>query len=459
MLNDVSNVSRYHVLQFTFVLFIGVAATSAILHVVNSSASVTLPPASVSVEGAIIPLLLAFFTGILILSPRREPANAIDIYVLGFSIRLVLSFLLSYTYQFQDEVLLHQQGEVLASCSVECWVNVMSEGRGYPALLGIFYSIFGVNLLVPKILNSALGSILPFLIADIVSKLYPSSSAASRSLYFSMFLPPLLLYSAMNLKELPSTFLLVLTFWVLMIPRRSIFFRSAFAVLVILATYCLRSGWAFFPLVALVSYLIFAERQRLQIFSMKRALGLVLLAIVIAFPLRSVMDGAIEYFNYRIFIGADAAFGTLQNSQSVTASLLDTADPWSIKNMAIQLARAPFSPSPLLILSRPSLIAVVDSLIAITQYILMPFAIIGFLKMWRSGEVMALGLVEAAILSTSGLSLMLGLTIQRHVVPHFAIVYMLASIGLRHWQSYAWVLWGWIVVAVVYTILYGVTKI
>lgn len=412
----------------------------------------------ISFTGAIFPLLLAYSIGMLACAIRSSPKDRFQVFSIGFCIRIIVGFMLSYIYQAQDEQILHIKAEELAY-DIE---NTPGGPDGYPRMLAVLYSIFGPNLLIPKVANSLLGSIIPFILYDIARSLSPSPRVARRVLYFSLFFPPLLFYSSMNLKELPCAFLLALTVWALFVLRWSFLFRLAFALLLTMVTYYLRGSWAILPGLVTFVYAILGHPVSFRaagiLFVWKVSVVAALL-LVLMFPMRSVVEGVLTHLNYRLFIGTYAGFATLRTTEgSVTRGLLDIERPWSVRNIAIQLLRAPFSPSPLAILYDPSVQAFIDSLNGLTQYMLMPFALTGLVANWRQREVLVLGLLQLSMLVVSGLSLMLGLTIQRHSVPQFVVLYVLAGIGTGAWRERRWIFAGWFVLVALYTVIYAALK-
>jgi hypothetical protein len=423
----------------------------------NTEATLLTPLSPVSLAGAVLPLLAAYCAGLLFCIFRRAPADRFGLFTIAFILRITIGLILAYAYHFQDEQILHEWAE-----NVFHYHDEFAIAPGYIKIVAILYLLFGSNLLLPKILNATLGSILPFLIYDIVQTCSPNKSTARRALYLSIFLPPLLLYSSVNLKELPSTFLLLTTIWWLLVPCWPLALRTCFALVTVLVTYFLRSAWALLPLGAIMLYLLLGDSswQLRRLLSTRRVLVLTAFMGILVFPLRPVVDGMVEYMEQRLWIGAYGSFGTLQTTEtSVTRSLLDIERPWALRNIAIQLLRAPFAPLPITPLLNPDIAIIFESLNAMTHYILMPLALIGLLAAWRWNGILMLGFLEMALLVATGLSLMLGLTIQRHIIPHFGIIYILASIGIDNWHRYHWIVLGWLALSIIYIAIYNVVKL
>jgi hypothetical protein len=415
------------------------------------------PMVMVSPSEVILPLLAAYCIGLLFCILRQSPSDKLQLFTIAFLTRIILGFILAYVYQHEDEVVIHETAKA----------HIVSHDKldltnGYIRIVSTLYSIFGANLLLPKILNTLLASILSFLLYDITYRCISSKKAARRALNFCIFLPPLMIYAPVNLKELPSTFLLVLTIWVLLVPRWHLWLRTGFALLMVVVTFFMRGAWALLPLGAIIIYLVLGDGvwQIRRLLSIRTVLVLAALAMILAFPLRSVVEGMIEYMAFRLFLGTYASSASLRTTESsVTRSLLDIERPWSLRNLAVQTLRAPFAPFPLWNLSEMEIREAIILLNSSTHYILMPFALIGLLTWWRQSSVMMLGIMEMALLTTISLSLMLGLSIDRHSIPHFGIVYILASMGVENCHRYKWMILGWIILAVTYIIVYNTLRL
>jgi hypothetical protein len=419
----------------------------------------------ISLFGSVLPIAFFYSIGSFIALLHKGPIYGLWIFTVVFIIKLIFAFILTDSYQGQDEQIFHDLAISTIECPLECNIIEIASGHAYSALLSVLYYIFGANFLLGKLLNVMLGSLMPFLIWDITYVIVYNRSTAYRAFFFTIFFPPFMLYSSMALKEIPSVFLLILTIWLLMVLKYPIFVRASLALVVTIITYLLRGAWMGFPLTAIAVFLCCGEgewlpNRRFSLERLKSGIGIMLiLGGLLALPFKGVMDGALAYLDSRVSIGTHVEFSTFKQSSSATKSLLDANNPWSLRNIIIQIARAPFSPSPLTVVASPGVGPLLDSLSAITQYILFPFALIGIISSWRSNGVLMLGVVQSCMTVFIGLSLMLGLTIQRHGIPQFAILYILSSIGIDHWRSYQKILSGWAILVVLFTILYMLTAL
>lgn len=406
--------------------------------------------------GAIPFLVIALSLGVIWCLFRTSPADRLQLFILMFAFRAALALVSGFLWHPQDELILHDIGHGLACCGLDTWAGQVLAGEGYTTLIGFLYAIFGPNLLVAKFLNVVIGSAIPFLAYDIAWKVFRSEQTARRALLLVGFLPPLLAYSAFSLKETLATAFLLLTLWMLMVPRWKLSGRLGGALLAVLATYLLRGEWAVFPLIAIASYLLLSgEVSAVSALSASRRLVyLGAVAIVLMVPLKPLVDVAIGKAQERIFVGAYATTSTLQTSGGVTAGLLDTAQPLSPRNLVIQLARAPFSPSPADVLIEPSIQSALDSINALAFYLVVPLAVVGLLAHRRRRDVLIVAVVGAVMLGVVGLALTLGLNIARHSIPSFGVLVILASAGWAERRRYGWIIGGWALAAFAYTLLY-----
>lgn len=89
---------------------------------------------------------------------------------------------------------------------------------GYPAFLALIFKLFGVNNFTPlAIVHAFMGAGSVTLTHVIARRVSGSNIVALASSLFIMFYPPLVLYGGLCLTELPSTFLLLLMTWALLV--------------------------------------------------------------------------------------------------------------------------------------------------------------------------------------------------------------------------------------------------
>lgn len=74
-------------------------------------------------------------------------------------------------------------------------------------------------MLLPEVVGALLGSLPRFFVQNLVTQ-FSRSKARWRALLFAAFLPPFVIFSAVNLKEIVTAFSLGLTSWFPVIVRR-----------------------------------------------------------------------------------------------------------------------------------------------------------------------------------------------------------------------------------------------
>lgn len=429
-------------------------------------ASTTMDPAMAQAAGLIrpvdaIPAATLFFAAVVItLWLRRDRDSAVGIGVLLFGIRAALALGSVYFYVGQDELILHEHARLLACCGVQSLGELLSTGQGYPLLVSFLYAALGPNIFIPKLMNAFLGTLVAFLLSDIARAIWNSSVITRRVLVIAGLLPPLLIYSALNLKEIPATFLLVGCFWVLFVPRWRLSVRVAASLLVVVTLFALRGEWAAFGLVAPFAYLLVVGRRRGEGEAVWRRL-LVAAAVggALLVPLQPLIASSTSLIRERIFIGSQASFGTFNTaSGSATRDLVGDASPFSAKSVGIQVLRAPFSPSPTDVFLAPSSQTLLDSVVAATAYVLFPLSLIALVR-WRTNRrVLTIAIVGALLFGVVALSLLLGLNLARHSIPLFAFLYLFGAAGWDLRQRYALPLFLWGAAAVLYSLVYVIVK-
>lgn len=399
-------------------------------------------------------LVIAAGLGFAFASSRAINNGEVEKFALVFGLRVLLLLVSAYFFTPQDELILHAHATQLNCCSEDRLFPLFLQGEGYVGVIAVLYRLFGSNLLVARLFNAFLGSVIPFLVYDIAKRIWNDSPTARRAFMISGFFPPLLIFSILNLKETSVLFLLLTTIWLLLVPRLAISTRFVASLTAVAATYALRGAWVLFPLVAIAAFIFLGgvsewKRGRWSRRLAFGALGVLLLLL----PLYPIVQGAVEHAGRRLFIGATAATPTGAATASTTAQLLGPSLTSPIGLLA-QVARAPLSPPPAAFVIEPSWDGFVESISALSFYLTIPFAVVGFLSSRRNPRVLIVGLVAGAMMVVSGLSLLLGLNIARHSIPTFGLVALLGARGLGSDRRYGWIVGAWAVVATAYTTAY-----
>src|ERR1700751_2702194 len=325
-------------------------ASGFVLYVVSLIDPNLLVPVSFSQVLQAIPLtFFCYFAGAALVYQISRIPNRVLLFTAIFLLRIATGFALAFLFQYDDERAFHLAG-------VEQMYGLFSwdAGTGYYHLVNMMYAAFGPNILLPKEVNSLLGALLCFFAYDLAERLFGDRRAAWRTFLFAAFLPPLVLFSAVNLKEMPTAFLLVLTVWFLTVPRWSAFRKMIGATVSVATLYWLRGmPWAAVDLTGVAAYLFFGETWHLR--SLVRShrlpklilLGL-LVVIGIAFfagPIREmVLSRSTEETYYK---------EQFAGSSATVMQFVDVSNSLSPKNFGLLFLRGLYSPSPMRILYTP----------------------------------------------------------------------------------------------------------
>lgn len=383
-----------------------------------------------------------------------------DVFTIAFILRVGVALFLGFVFLAQDEVILHRIASDLRCCDWSLWSNRIRSGDGYVLLIAGIYAITGPNIFMAKLFNAVIGSLLPFIARRAAQGLWNNPVVAERAFWVTAFLPALVLYSALNLKEMTVAVLLVATIAVLADRELALGTKATLGILLVIATYVLRGAWAIVPASALGYWAVMLPERPLRLRTLTIRVGLALTAaVVLLVPLSFIMEGVLAHVQERVFIGARASFGTLQTATaSVTRGLLDVSNPWAPRNVLIQLARTPFTPSPLAWLAGRSFSAFFDSVIGVTLYAVWPFALIGLVSS-RDRRTGVIAVPTVVLFFVIAMSLNLGLTISRHGVPLIAPLAILAAQGWEERWSWRILIYGWIAAAGAFSVLYLLFKV
>jgi hypothetical protein len=415
-----------------------------------------LPASEYSVWGALPAIGLFLGIGLTICAYRTRPNHCIWWFLSAFGLRLLVGILLTLLFQFDDErgqhdwahtdVLLWQAGRVGRHVS----------HMGYQQFLTGLYYVLGANLIVIKAFNALLGALLPFLLYDLAFKVFPEKpQIADRAFYISMFLPPLVIYSGVNLKELPTAFTITLVFWLLLIPPWQKLWRVVAGVGGLALTYYLRWGWFFFPMIGLLTYTTLDDRwQPKQFLRGRRLLSvcvIVAIVLVLLFPL--IQQGQ-EYAQWLQDRPESITKFQIVADGATVGQFLDTEDRFSLRNIVVLVARAAFTPSPFRIVFDEGIDVALEGAVMLTWYILLPLAVISVLVYWQRGMVMAWAVTAGAIFVVTALGASFAGDIYRHRIVLFPMLYLLASSGYDSLKRYRWIVWVWVGAVTLFTVLY-----
>jgi hypothetical protein len=164
------------------------------------------------------------------------------------------------------------------------------------------------------------------------------------------------------------------------------------------------------------------------------------------------------YFTSRLFGPFLESFA---QSQATVAQFIDFTEILSIRNLLILFLRGIFSPSPLRFIFDTGQEPILEVAITSVWYILLPFAVVGVLGYRRRGSVVATAIVAILIFVGASASAGLGGEIVRHRIPMFALFYVLAAGGTSADMpsKYRWVVLGWGVSAIAFTVVWMVLRL
>ncbi len=384
--------------------------------------------------------LFLYLLGIVLVSLRQTPPNRISLFTIAFSLRVIIGITLAFTFQYDDERGFHEAG-------IEQVYGLLSwgAGKGYYHLINILYAIFGPNLLLPKAMNAFLGSLLPFFTYDL-GKHFFDSKAGWRAFLFTAFLPPLVIFSAVNLKEIATALLLVLILWFLAIPRRNTD-KIVGALISLSLLYWLRGTvLALVGMVGVITYIVLGEKVRLnQLLQLHLWLKIAFVVALFVFFLRPVLIEPIIKITLNRMTRETYFVERFVESQATIMRFVDVSGLLSPKNLIILFLRGLFSPSPLRFLFDRDLGTIIEALNMLVWYLLFPFAVISFLAERQKGAILACGVIILGVLAISTMGIMVGSDPYRHRMMMFGLLFSSAAGSLK-WETFRrfrWIFYLW----------------
>lgn len=400
------------------------------------------PVSMASVMQAMLLALFLGFLGLFLIRGRSDIPYHINLFMIAFVLRVVLGIALAFMFQYDDE-----QGYHVTGLEQTYGFFSLYPGRGYYHLVNILYAAIGPNLFLPKILNALLGSLLPFLVYDLGRRLFHDPKAGWRAFLFTAFLPPLVVYSALNLKEIATAFLLVLTLWFLVMNDRKGIWKITGVAASIGALYLLRGApWAAIAIPGIVTYIIsgknwhFSRLLRLR-FWLKIVL-VISLSVFFLFPflIEPIIEMVLSRLTQETYF-----IERFTDSQATVMQFVDVSNPLSPKNLGIFFLRGLFSPSPLRFFLDYGVDTVIEGLNMLTWYLLFPFAVVGFLAERQKGAIVACGITVFGVLIMANMGIIAGTDPYRHRINMLGLMFVLAGGGLQKgaYRRHRWVFYLW----------------
>jgi len=400
-----------------------------------------------------VPLAFVLYSlGILIMSVRRSPGNRFALFTAAFWLRVVVGVMLALVFQYDDERGFHITGRE-QTYGLFSW----GAGQGYYHLVNILYATFGDSLLLPKIMNAFLGALLPFLAYDLGRRLFDDIKSGERALLFTAFLPVLVVFSAVNLKEISTAFLLVLTLWSLVCSQRGVS-QIARLTLTLGLLYWLRGApWTALGLVGVITYLLASRRAQggLQL-HVRPWMKVALLGVVIVccfFP--AILTPFTQLVTSRVT--EEAYFiKRFTGSSATVMQFVDVSNPLSPKNLGILFLRGLYSPSPLRFLFDFGMEPLIEAVNMVVWYLLFPLAIVGAIHHRDRSAVLACAVMVLSVLLLVTAGIMVGTDPARHRPTLLGLLFVLSAGGLQKeaFHRWRWVLYLWWLGALLFTLIW-----
>src|SRR5262245_59248837 len=375
--------------------------------------------AALSVVLAVVGLLVvqALHTG---------PRDRVGWFLLFFWLRTALGVLLAFTFQFDDERGFHYAGlEQLAE------VLTSRGGRGYYQLVETLYQSLYPTILLTKVLNASIGAIIPFLGYDIAMDMQSNRGTARRAFLLAGLMPPLIVFSAVNLKEVLTALLLVMEVWFFARSKGKLAWHIAGALCPIGLLFWLRgTPWAAVGIIGLIAFLAIRKRgDRGRLGLPARIGGVVAAGALLAASWGAVSGDLVGTIESRVtqetyFIERFSA------SEAKVTQFLDLENPLSPKNLAILFLRGLFSPSPARFVFDRGIDAILEMTAMLTWYGLLPFAVIGWMKANDRRLAHISGVIATTVLVLASTAVMLGGDPYRHRIAMMGLLFVLAATGL-----------------------------
>lgn len=448
--SELKNVKR-----FIAVFFILLIAGYVLARIASHLISLIQPDRLVPVSGGnvlgAIPLIVFLCSVGIALASRFHIRQAVGWYSFFFTLRLLAAILLSMVFQYDDERAFHYAG-------IEQVYGIFSfgAGRAYYHLVNILYLIFGENILLPKVVNSFLGSLLPFFAFDIAHWLFGDRKVGWRAFLFTGLLPPFIIFSAVNLKEMATGSLLVLLVWFLTNPKGGGLRRLAGSGICIFVLYWIRgASWTMVGVLGVISYYILTMRLR---FSSFVKVGIIVLAGLIVVP--ALLD-QIQQMVWSRTTQEEYFIRRFAESEATVMQFVDVEEPLSIRNLTKLFLRGLFTPSPLRFLMDVEIDTYLEGLNMLVWYILFPMAVIGFLAYRKKGVGIACAIMIIAVIAMASIGVVVGSDPYRHRIVAMGLVATLAAVGFKSdvTRRFRWVIGLWILGIIGFTGLWLMLRI
>jgi len=432
---------RMATLSLVAVLTLGYTSARLALHLVSLVDPTRLVPVSGWDILLAAPLILVLYIIGVTLALRFPVPQPVMWYSLFFSLRVVTAVILALIFQYDDERAFHNAG-----LAQPYGIFFFEAGRGYYHLVNILYSLLGPNILLPKMVNAFLGSLLPFFAFDVARWLFGDSKAGWRAFVFTGILPPFVTFSAVNLKEIPTAFLLLVLVWALTNPKSGYLRRLAVCIACTLTLYWLRgAALATIGVIGIIGYYMWGMRLRFS--PLVKIASVVVLAGLFISPLL----GQIQQMVWSRTTREEYFIKRFAESEATVTKFLDIGKPLSWRNLALLFLRGLYSPVPFRFLLDHGIDTLLEALNTVVWYILLPMAVVGLLAFRRSSAVITCALMVLGVLIIATIGVVVGSDPYRHKIMGMSLVAILAAGGLTkdivhrfRWVIGLWIMGRWV---------------
>ena len=422
----------------------------------NVIASKLLSPTEYNLRGLMVPGTIGFFVGFFIaVRFNKVIPRAVLIYMSALVIRVIYLAMQINFFLFDDEIVLHKKAVLVFNYQgfPPQYYNI----GPYERLVGMLYLLYGVNLLIPKLVNIVIGSLLPFLIYQLTWEMWKDKKLAFNVMAIAAFAPPLVVYSSANLKEIFTMFLILLSLWFLRKDRVSVsnLVLSAFCALALLYFRAL-----FVPPLAAALSVRFLKKGRWRT-------GTVFWVLLIVGVIISVTTVLIFYYtkySARLsgFWRDTYLIGRLETSEGVSRILVDTTNVFSPSNVLLMSAKIFFPIEPLLFLIEPTFHNLTQALISLSWVALFPLGILGIVYSIRNYQadkpIIGWGILGLMSVFTP-LTAWIGGIPDRHIVVFWPIWLLLSTSSLKLKLPIKLFLSVWTICYVMVLIIYVILRI
>jgi hypothetical protein len=192
--------------------------------------------------------------------------------------------------------------------------------KGYFYIVGLLYYFFGPYAIVPKLVNSVVGALTIPVVYDLAIRMGGSASAALRAAAYAAWFPSLVLWSALNIRDVWIILL------ILFICRQALILQDRFSPLSLLLL-----GGALLALVQFRAYVLFAVA------------GPVVLSFVVQRSRHAVRNLIVGSIAVVAIIGADQIAGAHRKLRVLDFEQLNQIREWNTMGAASQFEEADIS--------------------------------------------------------------------------------------------------------------------